>query len=166
MKTDEMNMTVAELDELCRLYMDCKLSVFEEKELEYVLSQTSLTSPAIEEVRALMDIQVIPTCSLKKSARSNRNWNWRLYSGIAASIAIFISVAIFFVSPQERLPDNNGCTVYIAAYSHGQKLNERDAIASTDIAMARADSLMQFAALTERKYMMRANDIISETSNN
>ncbi len=40
MKTDEMNLTVEELEELCRLYMDCKLSVMEEKELEYVLSQT------------------------------------------------------------------------------------------------------------------------------
>ena len=64
------------------------------------------------------------------------------------------------------MPDNNSSTVYIAAYFHGQKLNERDAIASTNIAMSKADSLMQYAILTEREYMLRANDIISETFNN
>lgn len=165
MKTDELNLTVAELEELCRLYMDCKLSVLEEKELEYVLSQTSLSSPSIEEVRSLMDIQVMPIRS-SKPARSRRNWNWRFCSGIAASIAIFLSVAIYFFSPQENLPGNDGTTVYIAAYHEGHQLDEREAIASTNIAMAKADSLMQYAALTEREYLMRANDIISETSNN
>lgn len=165
MKTDEMNLTVAELDELCRLYMDCKLSVLEEKELEYVISQTTLTSPAIEEVRSLMDIQVIPIRSLKPE-RAKSNWNWRLLSGMAASLAIILSVAIHFISPQENITDHNSSTVYVYAYSHGQQLSEREAIASTDIAMARADSLMRYAALTEREYMMRANDIISETSNN
>lgn len=165
MKTDEINLTVAELEELCRLYMDCKLSVMEEKELEYVLSRTHLTSPSIEGVRSLMGIQVLPIHSSMRT-KANRIWNWRLFSGIAASIAILISVAFYLVSPQENMPDYNGSTVYVAAYSHGQRLNERDAIASTDIAMARADSLMRYAALTERDYMMRANDIISETSNN
>lgn len=165
MKTDELNMTVDELDELCRLYMDCKLSVLEEKELEYVLSQTSLTSISIQEVRNLMDIQVTPIRS-SKPARARLNWNWRMFSGIAASLAIIISVAICLVFPHKNMPDNNSSTVYIAAYFHGQKLNERDAIASTNIAMSKADSLMQYAILTEREYMLRANDIISETFNN
>lgn len=165
MKTDELSLTIEELDELCRLYMDCKLSVLEEKELEYVLSRTPLTSPAIKEVRSLVGIRTLKlTQSKPKSAK--RNWNWRLFSGIAASIAILISVAIYFVSPQENMHSNNGTTVYVAAYSHGQRLNERDAITSTDIAMAKADSLIQYATLTERHYMMRANDIISETSQN
>lgn len=163
MKTDKMNLTVDELDELCRLYMDCKLSVLEEKELEYVLSQTSLTSPSIEEIRSLMG--VLPVCSLKQ-ARAKRNWNRRLFLDIAASVVIIISVAIYFVSPQENMLKHNGSPIFITAYCHGQQLNEHDAIASTNIAMSKADSLMRYAALTERDYIMRANDIISETSNN
>lgn len=164
MKTDEMNLTIAELDELCSLYMDCKLSIIEEKELEYVLSQTILTSSSIEEVKRLMGIQGLPPFTLIP-VPTKRNWNWRLFSRIAASIAIIASAAFFLVSPQENMPDHKGSTIYLAAYSHGQRLNERDAIASTDIAMARADSLMRYAALIEHDYMMRANAIISETSN-
>jgi len=165
MKTDEMNLTVDELEELCRLYMDCKLSVMEEKELEYVLSEIPLTSPSIDEVRSLMDVQVIPIRS-SKPVRAKFNWNWRLYSGIAASIAIILSVAICFVSPQKNIIGHSGSTVYIVAYSHGQRLNDRDAIATTDFAMAKADSLMRFATLTECDYIRRANDIITETINN
>lgn len=165
MKTDDLNLTVDGLDELCRLYMDCKLSVMEEKELEYVLSHTSLTTSSIEEVRSLMGIQVLPVCS-SKQARAKRNWNWRLFLGTAASVAIIISVAIYFVSQQGNMPEHNGSPVSITAYCHGQQLNEHDAIASTNIAMSKADSLMRYAALTEHDYMKRANDIISETSNN
>lgn len=165
MKTDELDLTVDELEELCRLYEDCKLSVLEEKELEYVLSQTSTTSPLIDDVRSLMGIREL-SIPLSKPRIVKRNWNWRLFSGIAASIAILVSVVFYIVSPQENIPNHNGSTVYVAAYSHGQRLNGSDAITSTDIAMAKADSLMNLAALAEHDCMIKANDIISQTFNN
>ncbi len=165
MKTEELNLTIDELDKLCHLYIDCKLSVLEEKEFEYILSKTALTSSSIEEVRSLMGIQILPVSS-SKQIRAKHNWNWRLFSGIAASVIIIISVAFFLVSPQENIQEHDGSSVFITAYCHGKHLNEQDAIASTNIAMAKADSLMRYAAITERYYMMRANDIISETSNN
>lgn len=165
MKTDELNITVAELDELCRLYMDCKLSVMEEKELEYVLSKTSTTSPTIDEVRHLLGVHKLPTSSLKP-ATTKRIWNWRLFSGIAASIALILSVAFYFASPHDTLNSADNDTVYIAAYSNGERLNEREAIETTTIAMAKADSLMYYASLVERANMQKANEIISETFNN
>lgn len=164
MKTDEMNLTVDELEGLCRLYMDCKLSVMEEKELEYVLSQTSLTSPSIEDVRSLMGVHKLSSLSLKPTP-AKRDWNWRLFSVIAASIALILTVAFYFTSRQDSLHSTDSTPEYFAAYSNGQRLNEREAIEATTIAMAKADSLMNYASFVERANMQKANEIISETSN-
>ena len=39
MKQYTRHITVEEAEQLCRLYIDCQLSVLEETELEYVLMQ-------------------------------------------------------------------------------------------------------------------------------
>lgn len=163
MKPEELNLTTDELDKLCHLYMDCKLSVLEEKELEYVLTQTELTSPSIDEVRSLMNIQLLP-CSSKLPVRK-RAWNWRYISGIAASLAVIISVAIYFLLPSGSNLSGAKQDVYIAAYSHGERLNGIDAIRAIDVAMAKADSLMHYAAMTKRQYMLKAENIITESFN-
>lgn len=164
MKTDELNLTVKELDELCRLYMDCRLSVLEERQLEYILSRSSLTSESIAEVRSLMDIQLLN--KYENTIHKTRYWNWRYVSGIAASIAILLSVAIYSTSHRNDNLYGDNPNIYIAAYSHGERLNHKEAISATNLAMAKADSLMNLASLTERDYMLRANDIINETFNN
>jgi len=164
MKPKELNLTIKELDELCRLYMDCRLSVMEEKELEYILSHTALTSPAIDEVKALMNIQLLPQSS--RLTPGKRRWNWRYISGIAASVAVLVSVALFFSAPEKSNPPENESGVYIAAYSNGERLSGNDAVTATSIAMAKADSLMNYAALAEHEYMRKADDIITGTFNN
>lgn len=164
MNPEELNLTIDELDKLCHLYMDCKLSVLEEKELEYVLTHTDLTSPVIEEVRSLMGIQLLPRSS--KLPVKKRSWNWGYISGIAASLAVIISVAIYFLLPSGSNLSGAKQDVYIATYSHGERLNGRDAIRATDMAMAKADSLMKYAAMTERQYMLKAEKVITESFNN
>lgn len=161
MKTDEPNLTADELEELCRLYMDCRLSVMEEKELEYVLLRTSLTSQSIAEVMSLMGIQTVKRLSVQPKIR--RNFNRRLFSGIAAGVAVILTAAFYLMVPQDSYSSDMDSAVYIAAYSHGQRLNGLEAEVATNNAMARADSLMSHACFTERDYMMKANDIISET---
>ena len=56
MKQNARHITIEEAEQLCRLYMDCQLSVLEETELEYVLMQSELDSPLISETRMLMGI--------------------------------------------------------------------------------------------------------------
>ena len=41
MKDNTNILTLQDIEELCRLYLDCELSVLEEQELEYVLLNTS-----------------------------------------------------------------------------------------------------------------------------
>lgn len=172
--TGEQVLSVAELEELCRLYLDCKLSVLEEKELEYVLLHTSMTSPAIEDVRALMGAQTLTATTAmtpeaaktEKPVKSRRNRSvlWRFTTGVAASVTVLFALALCFMAPLKSDRHGNGRDVYITAYCHGEKLSGDEAVKSTDIAMAKADSLMNYAALMERDNLHRAENIISQTS--
>ncbi len=85
MKPNTKHITVEEAEQLCRLYMDCQLSVLEETELEYVLMQSELDSPLLRETRVLMGI------SRSVNLQANRKrlsvaWGWRA----AACVAILI----------------------------------------------------------------------------
>lgn len=167
MKRDEDKLTVAELDELCRAYMDCRLSVLEEAELEYILSHTTLTSANIEDVRSLMGIPYSPESLSEPSLTPTRNkkkiWNWRSFSAAASIIAILFSVTFYFMSGSiSKATDND---FYVVAYNHGKQLNEAEALTSTAIAMAKADSLMKAAAMMEDNFINKANALIQITTN-
>ena len=85
MKQDTRHITVEEAEQLCRLYMDCQLSVLEETELEYVLMRSELDSPLLHETRALMGISRSVNLQAKKKSLFVA-WGWRS----AACVAILI----------------------------------------------------------------------------
>lgn len=66
MKEHDVKLTLQETEQLCRLYMDCKLTVLEETELQYVLGKMPYSSPCIDEARMLMGVS-LPTKALKTS---------------------------------------------------------------------------------------------------
>ena len=85
MKQNAKHITMEEAEQLCRLYMDCQLSVLEETELEYVLMQSELDSSLLSETRALMGISRSVNLQTKKK-RLFVTWGWRA----AACVAILI----------------------------------------------------------------------------
>ena len=85
MKQDTRHITMEEAEQLCRLYMDCQLSVLEETELEYVLMLSELDSPLLHETRALMGISRSVYLQAKKKSLFV-TWGWRA----AACVAILI----------------------------------------------------------------------------
>ena len=85
MKQNAKHITIEEAEQLCRLYMDCQLSVLEETELEYVLMQSELDSPLLRETRALMGISHSVNLQAKKK-HLFESWGWRA----AACAAILI----------------------------------------------------------------------------
>ena len=91
MKQDTRHITIEEAEQLCRLYMDCQLSVLEETELEYVLMQSELDSPLLSETRALMGISRSVHLQIKKK-RLFATWGWRA----AACVAILIGCVALF----------------------------------------------------------------------
>ena len=76
MKQNANHITLEEAEQLCRLYMDCQLSVLEETELEYVLMQSELDSPLLRETRALMGLSRSVNLQAKKK-RLFVTWGWR-----------------------------------------------------------------------------------------
>jgi hypothetical protein len=88
MKQNPKHITMEEAEQLCRLYMDCQLSVLEETELEYVLMRSELDSPLLHETRALMGISRSVNLQAKKK-RLFVAWGWRA----AACAAIIIGCA-------------------------------------------------------------------------
>lgn len=93
MKQETRHITVEEAEKLCRLYMDCQLSVLEETELEYVLMQSELDSPLINETRVLMGI----SRSVNLRAKEKRlfvTWGWRA----VACVAIIIGCAALLMN--------------------------------------------------------------------
>ena len=85
MKQNAKHITMEEAEQLCRLYMDCQLSVLEETELEYVLMRSELDSPLLRETRALMGISRSVYLQAKKKSLFV-TWGWRA----AACVAILI----------------------------------------------------------------------------
>ena len=85
MKQNAKHITMEEAEQLCRLYMDCQLSVQEETELEYVLMLSELDSPLLRETRALMGISRSVNLQAKKKSLFV-TWGWRA----AACVAILI----------------------------------------------------------------------------
>ena len=85
MKQNAKHITMEEAEQLCRLYMDCQLSVLEETELEYVLMLSELDSPLLRETRALMGISRSVYLQAKKKSLFV-TWGWRA----AACVAILI----------------------------------------------------------------------------
>ena len=169
MSEQNINLSLQETEQLCRLYMECRLTVLEETELQYVLGKLPYSSPCIDEVRMLMGL-TIPAEDLKVNKKSFGFFRNRKAVGFAASVAILLGIGITLVhkqfSPSDPSSLNDDSPVYIAAYNYGERLNGEEAVNSTIIAMAKADSLMEYACLTERDYMVKAGDIMSVSIDN
>ena len=169
MKEHDVKLTLQEAEQLCRLYMDCRRTVLEETELQYVLGKLPYSSPCIDEARLMMGL-TIPPEAFKNKKKAFSFFGTKAVINIAASFAILFSIGIAMVynptTPSTSSSSNDNTPVYVAAYNHGKRLNESEALYSTNAAIAKADSLMEYASLTERDHMMKANDIISVTIKN
>lgn len=96
MKKTDINLSIPEAEELCRLYMDCRLSVLEEKELEYVLSQLPYSTPEIETTRAIMGIVVrnVPSAARKDSRSWFRRHVWMAAASVIAIFAVALGIIL------------------------------------------------------------------------
>jgi hypothetical protein len=112
MKQDTRHITIEEAEQLCRLYMDCQLSVLEETELEYVLMLSELDSPLLSETRALMGISRSVYLQAKKK-RLFVTWGWRA----AACAVILIGCAALLrnhiTTETEAIANNEGVVLSV-----------------------------------------------------
>lgn len=110
METKE-KLTIQEIEQLCQAYLDCHLSLLQEKELELVLLCTDHTTPIISETRSLMGLAALMTHP-KAKAKTKIKWRLLKYAGIAACVAMIAIRAIYYyVDPQSAVHEHD---VYVS----------------------------------------------------
>lgn len=150
MKEQTTELTFRDTEELCKLYMDCRLSVLEEVELRYVLSRIDYHSPLIDDVRALMGIElsIYDNASDTETPKRKRHWTKRMIaSGIAASIAISLGISLYFNSSTSQISSDS----YYLAYADGKRLNEAAAKIQIEAEMQSAEDFMKEMSQIEQQ---------------
>lgn len=107
-------LTLQEIEQLCRAYIDCRLTRLQELELELAIQSFDFTSPLIEEVSTLMSLSLqmadTPAVVTDKKRISLRFFK---YSGIAACIALVAFFAGFLF--RNSATDDPAREVYVCA---------------------------------------------------
>jgi hypothetical protein len=158
MKEHDIKLTLQETEQLCRLYMDCKLSVLEETELQYVLGKLPYSSPCIDEVRMLMGLSLKRSIIRKTVSPPYLRRILTLTIGMAASIALLIGF-FGYGSKSHNAPDN-----YIVAYENGHRLSRHQAEAAVEASIEKAQALMnsarafQQAEIAKQEYLINLSN--------
>ncbi|MDE6410386.1 MAG: hypothetical protein K2K81_09150 [Muribaculaceae bacterium] len=160
MKDNDHILNLQETEQLCRLYMECQLSVLEERELQYILGKMDYSSPIIDEARQSMMAEglLTPTNLLatSKKERKKPKFKWlRLTAGAAASLAIVISLSIFILKPDgdnavkmadnHKVKESTSSSEIVIAYEGGKKLNQEDSEKAVTESIKKAEALMAMA---------------------
>ncbi|MBD5355408.1 MAG: hypothetical protein HDR88_00120 [Bacteroides sp.] len=165
MKDNDNNiLTLQETEELCRLYMECSLSVHEETELQYVLGKLTYSSPLIDEVRTLMGVQssVAKINQHKHKTISLPFWKRPLFISVAASVALLVGIGIP-VYKNSIESSGSDKTVYIA-YANGVKMNKEQSIAQVEADMKRAEAFMNHIAKLEEEEEKKIENFMNHIS--
>lgn len=101
MKDKNIKLSVEELETLCNLYIDCKLSVLEETELYYVLLMTDIDSTLINETRTIMGIERKLAHTPKPAVGKVPFYKRFVYYG-AAAVLFGIILSVFMPSVEDK----------------------------------------------------------------
>lgn len=158
MKEQDVKLTLQETEQLCRLYMDCKLSVLEETELQYVLGKLPYSSPCIDEVRMLIGLTVSKETS--KSSKIKYGF-WRSRSAI--SIAAFFTILLVIGIALFRNQSLKGQSMYIA-YADGHKVSQEQAIRQIEADMKTAEKFLNHIEELESQEQRMVDNFINQIS--
>ncbi len=161
MKEQDVKLTLQETEQLCRLYMDCKLSVLEETELQYVLGKLPYTSPCIDEVRMLMGLTISKETD-KSSKIKSGFWRSRSAISIAASFTILLVIGIALFRNQS-LKGQSPSEIYIA-YAGGHKVSQEQAIRQVEADMKTAEEFLNHIEGLESQEQRMVNNFINQIS--
>lgn len=165
MKEHDVELTLQETEQLCRLYMDCRLTVLEEAELQYVLAKVPYSSPDIDEVRMLTGLAVPTSGSSydkKRAGRSIRNIRSirSIRMGAAASLIIIFVAGISILS-HKIVNDDNSSKAYIA-YADGMKLSGEREARQVKSDMSQAEEFLNHIAELEAEQQQQIDNFIKQ----
>lgn len=162
MKESKDTITLNEIETLCKMYAECKLSVAQESELEYVLLRTNSHSPLIDGTRQLMGIAHSlkfdkMDVSKKRPFKFQRYWY-----GVAASIALILGIGLslhqHFSNSQTS---SDSCYL---AYADGEQLSDVDAKVRIEAEMKSAEDFINKMALLEAQKKEMIDNFITVNS--
>ena len=150
-----------ETEQLCRLYMDCRLSVHEETELQYVLGKLSYSSPCIDEVRMLMWTKI--SKEKPKSSKINPGfWRSRSVISIAASFTILLVFGIALFRNQS-MNEQSSSEMYIA-YADGRKVSKEQTVRQVVADMKTAEEFLNHIEELESQEQRMVDNFINQIS--
>lgn len=153
----EKNLSKEELEQLCQLYIECRLTVLEETELEYVLARSKYSSRIIDETRQLMSVQPQLFKTNVKVGKTpylpRKLARWTVAT--AASIAILAGIG---VSLHKNVVANNN-PVYIA-YADGHELSSQHAKIKVEAEMQKADDFLRHIDELQAEEEYKLNDFL------
>lgn len=154
MKETEQILTIKEVEQLCRLYLECKLSLLEESELLYILTALPYSTPLIDEVKVIMGLQIEDAKTKLKIPPKKKWWNKAELYQIAASISIFVLSIAFVSNPDTTIKDNSD---FCIAYANGIRVSQDEAEILTEADMKKADAFMARIAELENQEQNKLN---------
>ncbi len=160
MKDQDVKLTLQEAEQLCRLYMDCRLTVLEETELQYVLGKLPYSSPCIDEARMLMGLTI-----LKENGASKKRHgflNSRIVIGIAASVAILFAVGIALFNSQAM--NEQISSGFYVVYANGHAVSAEQAARHVKSDMKRADDFLDHIAEQKAQEREKVENFINQIS--
>lgn len=135
-------LSLEETEQLCRLYMDCRLSLLEEAELQYVLGLLDYSSQIIDETRTLLDISLSCEIEQKEQKQTSKNGKKKsIFKRIlfaAASVVLILSIGFPIYRHFKEESE-----LYCQVFAHGQELSRDKAIAIAESELARIDKFFE-----------------------
>lgn len=162
MKDQDDKLAIQEAEQLCRLYMDCKLSVIEETELRYIIFQMDFHSPLIDEVRQIMGIETYISDKSFIKTGFGRKLKFRkrgLYVGIAASVAILFGIV--FSLRQFSSPGSVDSQPYYIAYVDGKCLSDDEARSQIEAEKKSVDDFIKEMSEHEAREQQRIDNFFN-----
>ncbi|MCH5219973.1 MAG: hypothetical protein J1F20_05320 [Muribaculaceae bacterium] len=135
MKDKNIELSVGELETLCNLYIECKLSVLEETELYYVLLKTDKDSALINETKVIMGIEQKIAYSKPTIVSKKPFYKRFAFYGAAVCITIIVVFAALIskfgelTSPKTRiLSQITTDTISVKPFNELKEQAEKDSV--------------------------------------
>lgn len=152
MNKQDINLTLQDTEQLCRLYMECKLSVLEEKELQYVLTKLPYSTPCINETRVLMGV-ALPAANKIPAWRRFTLWK------AAASVAAIAGIGVVMFNIQYG--HGTDSPAVCIAYTNGNILSEEQAILQIEADMKEAEIFLHQVAELNAQEQSKIDNLIN-----
>lgn len=150
---EELNIT--ELEQLARAYLDCRLSLTEERELALLLFSTGASSALLDEVRAEMGVELLAGAMPFRRRRRLSPWLTR----VAACLVLLLStaIAIHLDNRHRRVPE------YVCVIIDGRELTHDEAARAAAEIESSSLAMLHEAMNSEQDLSLRMMNEILQT---